>query len=102
MAFVAVGEIGRVNQTESRRREELALFAFGRGFLDEDGRIPLSEKDAVAFEFEPAFDEVDLGGFAGAIQTLDSDEFSRIIAFLGDHGDDCGANATQCNANTRR
>ena len=81
LALVAVGEIGGVDQGESGGREKLLPFAFGRGFLDEDGGIPLGEEDAIALEFEPALDEVDLGGLAGAIQPLDSDEFSRIIAF---------------------
>ena len=88
LPFVAVGEVRGVDERKRRRREELAFLAFGRGFLDEDGRIPLREKDAIAFQFEPALHEIDLGGFPRAIQALDSDQFSGVVAFWGNHAGD--------------
>ena len=65
-----------MDEAKRRWRKELPLFPLGRRFLDEDRRIPLGKEDAVAFQFEPALHKVNLGGFAGSIQTLDSDEFS--------------------------
>ena len=81
LAFVAVGEIRGVDEAEGGGREQFAFFAFaGRG-LDEFGGIPFAEKNLQALQFQPAFEEVDLCGFAGAVQPLDRDEAPRKIEF---------------------
>ena len=64
LPLVAIGEICGVDERERGRGEKLALFAFGGGLFDKNGGIPLGKENAVAFEFEPAFDEVNLGGLA--------------------------------------
>jgi hypothetical protein len=81
MPFVAVGEIGRVNQAESGRREQLALLALARGGFHQLGGIPFTEIDANSFGLEPPFQEINLGGFAGAIEPLDGNQTPRKIQF---------------------
>ena len=74
LALVTVREIRGVNEAEGGWGKQFAFFALGRGVFDEGGGIPFAEKNLEALEFEPAFDEVNLGGFAGAVQTLDGDQ----------------------------
>ena len=75
--LVAIGKIGRVNQAESRGRKQFALFAFAGGGFDEFGGIPFAEIDFEPLKLEPAFQQVNLGGFAGTIETLDGNQTAR-------------------------
>ena len=81
MAFVAVGEIRRVNQAERRRREQFAFFALAGGRFDQFRRIPFAEIDLDALGFEPALKQINLRGFARPIEALDGDEPSGKIQF---------------------
>ena len=67
LAFVAVGKIGGVDEAEGGRGEEFALFSFAGGVLDEGRGIPFAEENFKPLKFQPAFEEVDLGGFARAV-----------------------------------
>ena len=72
--FVAVGEIGGVNEAEGGRREQLALLALAGGGFDQLGGIPLAEIDLQLLQFEPALQQINLGGFPRAIQAFHRDE----------------------------
>ena len=81
MALVAVGKIRRVNQAERRRREQFALFALAGGGLHQLGRVPTAEINLDALGFEPALEQINLRGLAGAVEPLDGDEPPRKIEF---------------------
>src|SRR5207237_9940748 len=74
VAFVTVREIGSMNKAESRRGEEFAFFTFARRGFDDFRRIPFAEINLQLLLFEPAFEEINLGGFSGTIETFDGDE----------------------------
>ena len=76
LAFVAIREVRGVNERERGRGEKLPFLAFARRFLDEDGGVPFGEENAISFELEPAFDEIDLGGLSGTVQSFDGDELA--------------------------
>src|SRR5205085_12086971 len=76
LPFIAVGEIRAVDQRECRWRQELALFAFTGRLFDDCRRIPLGEENLIAIQFQPPFQQVNLSGFAGAVEPFDSDKFS--------------------------
>ena len=80
LALAAVGEIGGVQKRESGGSEEALLFAATRGGLNEGRRVPLGEMETVAADFEPAFEEIELGAFARAVSTFDDDESAGIGA----------------------
>ena len=81
LPFVTVGEIRRVNEAEGGGREQFALFSLAGGVLDQLGGIPFAEKDLEALQFQPAFEQINLGGFARAIQPFDRDQPAREIQF---------------------
>lgn len=74
LALVAVGEVGAVDKGEGGGGEEERFLPLAGGLLDNDRGVPFGEEDFVAFEFEVAFEEVDLGGFARAVESFDSNE----------------------------
>lgn len=74
LAFIAVGEVRGVNQAEGGRREKLGLFPLAGRTFHQLGGIPFAEKNLQPLLFEPAFEEIDLRGFAGTIQPLDCDQ----------------------------
>src|SRR5205823_3932609 len=61
VALVAIGKIGRMNQAERRWRKQFPLFAFARGGLDDLRGVPLTEINLVPLQFEPAFEQINLG-----------------------------------------
>ena len=81
MPFITVGEIGRVDQAESGGREQFALFAFAGGGFDEFRRVPFAEEDFQPLQFQPAFKQINLRGFAGTIQPFDRDQAAGKIQF---------------------
>ena len=81
MPFVTIGKIRGVDQTERRRREQFAFFAFARGGFDQLGGIPFAEIDLDALGFQPAFEQVNLRGLARTIEAFDGDQSSGKIQF---------------------
>ena len=63
-----------MNQAERRGREQFAFLALAGGGLDELGGIPFAEKDLEPLQFQPALEQINLRGFAGAIEPFDGDE----------------------------
>ena len=81
MALVAIGEIGGVDEAEGGGGEEFTLLALAGGGFDQFGGIPLAEVNFQALQLKPALEQVDLGRFPGAIQTLHSHEATRKFLF---------------------
>src|SRR5215510_14829474 len=81
MALVAVSKIGRVNEAESSRRKQLALFALAGGGFDQLGGIPFTEINLEPFALQPALEQVDLRGLARAIEPLNGDQPAWEIQF---------------------
>jgi len=77
LAFIAVGEVGGVDEAESGGGKQLALFALAGGVFDQRGGIPLAEKDLQPLQLQPAFEQVNLRGLAGAIQSFHGNQSSR-------------------------
>ena len=73
LAFAAVGEVGGVEEREGGGGEEAFLFAAAGGGFYEGRGVPLGEVETVAADFEPAFEEIELGAFAGAVGAFDDD-----------------------------
>ena len=63
-----------MDEREGRGREQVLLLALARRALDQRRRVPLAEEDLESAHLQPALEEVDLGGFARAIEPLDGDE----------------------------
>ena len=61
MAFVTISEIGRVNQAEGGGRKQFALFAFAGGGFYQFGGVPFAEINLQSLQFQPAFEQVNLG-----------------------------------------
>ena len=65
--------------------------AAGGGFYEGRG-VPLGEMQAIAADFEPTLEKIELGAFAGAIGAFDDDECAGIgaagngTAGLGERG----------------
>jgi len=81
LAFVAVGEVGGVDEAEGGGGEEILFLALAGGGFDQGGGVPLAEEDLEALQFEPAFEEIDLGRLAGAVEAFDGDEAAGITLF---------------------
>ena len=81
VALVAVGKVGGVDEAEGGGREQLALLALAGGGLDQLGGVPLAEIDFELLQFEPALEQVDLGGFPRAVQAFHGDQAAREIEF---------------------
>src|SRR5437016_1098365 len=79
--LIAVGEVGGVNETESGGSEQFPFLAFAGGGFDQYRGIPLAEIDFQALQLEPAFEQINLGGFARAIQAFDGDKAAREVEF---------------------
>ena len=79
MAFVAVGKVRGVDEAEGGGGEQFAFFALAGGGLDEFGGVPLAEIDLDALGLEPALEEIDLRGLAGAVQAFDGNQAAREI-----------------------
>jgi hypothetical protein len=78
LALAAIGEIGSVQERKgSGSKEALLLAATGGGF-DEGRRVPLSEMETVAADFEPTFEEIKLCTFTGAVSALNDDKSTWI------------------------
>ena len=73
LPFIAVGEIGGMDQAERVGRKQLPLLSLARGILDQLGGIPLAEKHLQPLQFQPALEQVNLGGLARPIQPLHGD-----------------------------
>ena len=74
MALVTIGKISRVNQAEGGGRQQLSLFAFAGRSFNQLGRIPFAEINPVPLQFQPSLEQINLGRFAGAIQSLNRDQ----------------------------
>ena len=86
VALGAVGEIGRVEQRERRRRKEVTFLRASCRILDEWRRVPLGEENGVTFCFEPLVEQGKLRGFTAAVGTFDDKKFARKSVFaVGDH-----------------
>jgi hypothetical protein len=80
LAFAAIGKIGSVEKREGGGGEKAFLLAATGGGLHEGRGIPFSEVETIAANFEPAFEEIELGGFAGAVGAFDDDKRTGIGA----------------------
>ena len=91
LALVAVGKIGGVDEGKRGRRQQVLLLALAGGAFDQCRRIPLAEEDFESAHLQPALEEVDLGGFARAVESLNSDEptleaqFRERLRHFGEH-----------------
>ena len=56
------------------------MFAAAGGGFHQGRGVPLGEMETVSADFEPPFEEIELGAFAGAVGALDDDESSGIGA----------------------
>jgi len=74
-----VGEVGRVQQAERRRRQEVLLLAALGRLPDEVRRVPLGKYNLMPARFEPLVQELDLRALAGAVDPFDDEQFSRIL-----------------------
>src|SRR5262249_15953841 len=81
MALVTIRKISGVNQAESGGRQQLPLFTLARRRLDDFPGVPFAEIDLEPLQFQPAFKQINLGGFSRAVQTFDRDESPREIQF---------------------
>jgi hypothetical protein len=81
MALVTVSEVGGVDEAESGGSEEFAFLAFAGGGFHQLGGVPFAEIDIEPLQLEPAFQEVNLGGFSRAIQPFDGDQPAGEIEF---------------------
>ena len=80
LALAAVGKIRGVQQRKRGRREQPALLAAPRGGFHQRRGIPLREMDAIAADFQPAFQQVELRAFPGAVDAFDDDQRAGILA----------------------
>lgn len=62
-------------------RQQAPLFAATGGRFHQRRRIPFGEVDTVAADFKPAFQEIELGAFPGAVDAFDDDQGAGISAF---------------------
>ena len=63
-----------MNETECRRSEQFPLLSLAGGAFDQLGRIPFAEKNLEPLQLQPPLQQVDLGGFARAIQPFNRDQ----------------------------
>src|SRR5437016_1069273 len=74
----AAGEVGRVQQTECRRRQAFVFLSpFGRVF-DQLRGVPLREEDSMTFRLQPLVQQEQLRALPGPVDTLDDDQFSWV------------------------
>src|ERR1700739_4846614 len=73
LALATVGKIGSMEQGERCGRQQSFLLAAPRRRLNERREVPLRKVQAVAADFEPAFEEVKLRTFSGAVGAFDDD-----------------------------
>src|SRR5437899_12756623 len=76
-----IGKVRRVNKTKGGRGEQLALFALAGCRFDQFRRVPLAEIDLQTLQFEPAFEQINLGRFARPVQPLHCNQATREIQF---------------------
>ena len=74
LALVAIGEIGGVNEAEGGRGQEIHLLALAGGAFHQFGGIPLGKEHLELLHLHPAFEQIDLRGLAGTIESFDSDQ----------------------------
>ncbi len=74
----AVGEIGRVQQAERQRRQDLRLLPSPGRLLDQLRGVPFSEKDVVPLGLKPFAEQAELRALARTVDALDDDELARI------------------------
>jgi len=73
LALATVGKVGGVEERKSGWGEETLLFAAAGGGFYEGRGVPLGEVQAVAADFEPALEEVELRTLTGAVRAFDDD-----------------------------
>ncbi len=71
LAFAAVREIGGVQQGERGGGQQPALFSAAGGGLHQRRGIPFGEVDAIAADFQPALQQIELGAFSRAVNPFD-------------------------------
>jgi len=74
LALAAVGKIRGVQQRKRGGGQETALFPAPGGRLDQRRGVPLREMQAVAADFQPALQQIELGAFAGPVDAFDHNE----------------------------
>src|ERR1700733_1613748 len=83
LTLAAIGEIGGMQERECCRREQPALFATTGGRFYQRRRVPFGEVRSIAANFEPPFEQVELGALAGTVNALDDHQSAGIRAFGG-------------------
>src|SRR5207247_8264761 len=61
MTLVTIRKIGRVNQAERSGGKQFPLLAFAGGGFDDLRGVPFAEIDLVPLQFQPAFEQINLG-----------------------------------------
>ena len=80
LALAAIGEVCSMQQGEGGGSEEALLLAATCGGFNQRRRVPFGEMEPVAADFEPTFEEIELGAFSRAVGAFDDEERSRISA----------------------
>ena len=80
LTLAAIGEVCSMQQGEGGGSEEALLLAATGGGFNQRRRVPFGEMEPVAADFEPAFEEIELGAFSRAVGAFDDEERSRISA----------------------
>src|SRR3984893_10896496 len=78
LAFAAVGEISGVEERKRGGCQQPALLSAPRRRFHERGRIPFREMQAIAADFQPPLEQVELRAFPGAVYALNHNECTRV------------------------
>src|SRR6185369_12937105 len=86
LPFVAVGKIGTVDEAECGGSQQLPFLPLAGSLLDEQGGIPLGEKNLQTFHLKPAFQQIKLGGLSRAVQPFNGNQPAGVAsAFVIHH-----------------
>jgi len=80
LALAAVGKIGGVQERKRGGRKQTALLPAPGCRFHKWRRIPLREMQAIAADFEPAFEQVELRALPGAVYAFNHNERARVGA----------------------
>ena len=70
-----------MNQAESGGCEQLAFLALAGRVFDQVGRVPFAEEDLEGLQLQPPLEQVNLGGFARAVQPFNGHQTAGEIQF---------------------
>src|ERR1041385_8177777 len=79
VALGAIGKVGSVQPRAARGGEQGTLLGAFCRILDERRRVPLREKDRIAFGLQPLIKECELSRLTAAVSAFDDKEFAGIL-----------------------